>query len=302
MQPEIVVVGSLNLDTTVRVARLPRPGETVLGQGHFTDTGGKGANQAVAAARLGRSVAMVGMVGADQSGVRLLQSLREAGVSTSAVVRSADAPTGMALITVDEAGENQIVVSPGANAGMSPADVEAAGDLLGSAAVTLVQLEIRTDAMEAAARLSGGVVVLNPAPARALDARMLAGVHVLIPNRSELAVIAGAAEPQSIDEAVDLALMLTAPATVIVTLGSSGAIVVEVGKVTIVPAIPVEAVDPTGAGDAFCAGIADALVGGASMVEAARWAARCGAAATLRWGAQAALPRREAVAALEAAP
>jgi len=292
---EIVVVGSLNQDTTVRVARLPQPGESVLGQGHFSDTGGKGANQAVAAARLGGSVAMVGMVGADPAGARLLQSLREAGVATGAIQRSADSATGLALITVDERGENMIVVSPGANAFLRPSDVQGSAEFLEHAAITLLQLEIRIDTVAAAAGLAGGTVILNPAPARHLDSGLLSNVDVLVPNRTELGVLCGSPEPQTIDEAARLAAMIDGPRAVVVTLGSDGALLVEGGEAIHVPSVLVEPVDPTGAGDAFCAGIADALVRGESTEDAVRWAVRCGAAATLRWGAQASLPTREDV-------
>jgi ribokinase len=298
---QIVVVGSLNEDTTVRVAHLPQPGETVIGQGHFTDTGGKGANQAVAAARLGCEVEMVGKVGADRAGARLLQALREAGVGTSWVTRTDSAPTGVASITVDESGENQIVVSPGANALLRPGDVEAAADVVAAAAVLMLQLEVRSDTVAAAARLGGGTVLLNPAPARRLDPDLLGEVDVIVPNRTELGVIGGTAEPRTVDEAVDLARSLQMDGTIVVTLGADGALMVGDGDVVHIPAVPVGVVDPTGAGDAFCAGIADALVRGAAIGDAVRWAVRCGAASTMRWGAQAALPTREAVEALEPA-
>ncbi|MCB2222871.1 MAG: ribokinase [Actinobacteria bacterium] len=294
---DIVVVGSLNEDTTVRVAHLPHPGETVLGQGHFSDAGGKGANQAVAAARLGAAVAMIGMVGADAQGARLLAGLRAAGVDTAAVGKSPEAATGLALITVDEHGENMIVVSPGANAVLRPADVAAAG-LVEEAGITLLQLEIRADTVQEAAVRSRGTVILNPAPARHLDAALLAEVDVLIPNRTELAALAGAPEPGTIEEAAALAAAIRGPGAVVVTLGAEGALLVEGGRSLHVPAVPVAPVDPTGAGDAFCAGMADALVRGAAIDEAVRWAVRCGAAATTRWGAQAALPRRADVEAL----
>ena len=301
MAADIVVVGSLNEDTTVRVARLPEPGETVLGQGHFTDTGGKGANQAVAAARLGRSVAMVGMVGADRAGMLLLQTLGGAGVATEAVRKAPQAPTGMALITVDEHGENMIVVSPGANGALTPTDVEdAASVLLQEAVVTMLQLEIRTDTVAAAARLSNGTVILNPAPARALEPDLLAHVDVLIPNRTELGTLAGVGDaPTTIDGAADLARSLEGPTTVVVTLGVDGALLVDDTGIHHIPSVPVEVVDPTGAGDAFCAGMADALVRGAAAREAVEWAVLCGAAATRRWGAQAALPARGEVETLE---
>jgi len=293
---DIVVVGSLNQDTTVRVKRLPQPGETLLGQGHFTDAGGKGANQAVAAGRLGGDVAMIGMIGADPAGARLLQSLRKAGVATDAIGKSAEVATGLALITVDERGENMIVVSPGANAALRPADVTESAALLEAAVVTLLQLEIRIDSVAEAARLSGGTVILNPAPARYLEPSLLEDVDVLIPNRTELGVLTGAPQPATIEEAAELAATIEGPNAVVVTLGSAGALLVEGGTTTAhVPSVPVTAVDPTGAGDAFCAGMADAVVRGAGYEDAVRWAIRCGAAATLKWGAQASLPTREDV-------
>lgn len=300
MSAEIVVVGSLNQDTTVRVSHLPGPGETVLGQGHFTDTGGKGANQAVAAARLGRRVAMAGMVGADRAGTRLLQTLRDAGVDTRAVIKTESAPTGMASITVDECGENMIVVSPGANAALRPDDLAAAAPLLERAAVTMLQLEVRTDVVLAAALRSAGRVILNPAPARPLETTLLASVDVLIPNRAELAGLTDEGLPRCVDRVGELAERLAGPAAVVVTLGTDGALIVAGSRRVHVPAVPVEAVDPTGAGDAFCAGVADALVRGADYVEAVRWAVRCGAWATTRWGAQASLPTRADVEALPA--
>jgi len=298
---EIVVVGSLNQDTTVRVARLPQPGETVLGQGHFSDAGGKGANQAVAAARLGSTVAMVGMVGADAAGARLLQSLREAGVSATSVGRSTEVATGLALITVDERGENMIVVSPGANGALLPQNVRASAEILEAAAITLLQLEIRTDTVAEAAEISGGKVILNPAPARFLEPGLLANVDVLIPNRTELGVLTGSPEPRTVEEAARLASTFDGPHAVVVTLGADGALLVEGGDAVHVPSVAVDSVDPTGAGDAFCAGMADALVQGSSTEDAVRWAVRCGAAATLRWGAQASLPTREDVERLEGA-
>ena len=301
MVAEIVVVGSLNQDTTVRVARLPQPGETVLGQGHFSDAGGKGANQAVAAARLGSTVAMVGMVGADAAGARLLQSLREAGVSATSVGRSTEVATGLALITVDERGENMIVVSPGANGALLPQSVRASAEIVEAAAITLLQLEIRTDTVAEAAEISGGKVILNPAPARFLEPGLLANVDVLIPNRTELGVLTGSPEPRTVEEAARLASTFDGPQAVVVTLGVDGALLVEGGDAVHVPSVAVDSVDPTGAGDAFCAGMADALVQGSSTEDAVRWAVRCGAAATLRWGAQASLPTREDVERLEGA-
>ena len=190
MRGSVAVVGSLNLDLVIRVAELPGPGETVSGGDLFRNPGGKGANQAVAAARLGRRVAMVGCVGDDQAGRELLASLAAAGVDGSRVRVVEGVPSGTACITVSEDGENQIVVSPGANARLTPDDVAAAAAVR-SAAVTLLQLEVPLETVAAAARTAGGRVVLNPAPARALPAELLGQVDVLVPNRVELARLAG---------------------------------------------------------------------------------------------------------------
>ena len=287
--PEVAVVGSLNLDLVVRVPRLPGPGETVAGDDVFRNPGGKGANQAVAAARLGRRVAMVGRVGDDDAGRQLLASLADAAVDTAQVEALAGVPSGTALITVSADGENQIVISPGANARLTPDDVAAAGAALDAAAVTLLQLEVPLDAVAAAARAAGGRVVLTPAPARALPDGLLGAVDVLVPNRVELAQLTGEPVPETVEEAVALAGRLPARA-VVVTLGADGALVVEGDQASHVPAVPVRAVDTTAAGDAFCGGLADALATGASLEDAARRAARVAAAACRRPGAQASLP------------
>jgi ribokinase len=285
----IAVVGSLNLDLVVRVPRLPGPGETVSGDDVFRNPGGKGANQAVAAARLGRRVAMVGCVGDDEAGRELLASLEADGVDRSRVRVVDGVPTGTAFITVGEDGENQIVVSPGANTRLSPDDVAAAGTRLAAAAVTLLQLEVPLETVAAAARTAGGKVVLNPAPVRALPSALLGEVDVLVPNRVELARLAAGRVPATVEEAAELAGRLPARA-VVVTLGADGALVVEHGRARHVPAVPVRAVDTTAAGDAFCGGLADALAVGATLEDAARRAVRVAAAACLRQGAQASLP------------
>jgi ribokinase len=288
-QPAIAVVGSLNLDLVVRVPRLPGPGETVSGGDVFRNPGGKGANQAVAAARLGRAVAMVGCVGADPAGRELLGSLQADGVDT-ALIRVADGvPSGAAFITVSQDGENQIVVSPGANARLTADDVDAAGAALRAAAVTLLQLEVPLDAVAAAARAAGGRVVLNPAPVQALPEELLGEVDALVPNRVELAQLAAAPVPGTVEEAAGLAGRLPARA-VVVTLGADGALVVTDGRTRHVPAVRIRPVDTTAAGDAFCGGLADALAGGATLQDAARWAVRVAAAACMREGAQASLP------------
>jgi ribokinase len=279
----IALVGSINLDIVVGVDRHPAPGETVLGDDRQELPGGKGANQAVAAARLGAEVAFVGRVGDDDAGRRLRDGLAAEGVDVTHVRVDADASTGVALIAVDRAGENTIVVSSGANARVSVTDVEAARDVLANAAVTLVQHEVPEDAVAAAIASAGGTVVLNPAPARPI----VAPVDVLVPNRGELEALVGRA-----GDPVELARGLEAARAVVVTLGSEGAVVVEGDLVARTPAPKVDAVDTTGAGDAFCGALAQALDAGADLVEAARWAVRAAAASVATLGAQGGLPRR----------
>jgi ribokinase len=289
--PPIAVVGSVNLDIVVAVERHPVPGETVLGGDRVDLPGGKGANQAVAAARLGREVAFVGRVGDDAAGRRLRAGLEREGVDVTHLATDPAAPSGVALIAVAPGGENTIIVSPGANARVDPGDVDAAGALLAEAAVTLLQLEIPQEAVAAAVDAAGGTVVLNPAPApaRALDAELLARVDVLVPNRGELELLGGRGEPSAV------ARSLGGPRAVVVTLGAEGALVVEGERVERVPAPAVRAVDTTGAGDAFCGALADALARGAELVEAARWAVTAAALSVERTGAQSGMPTAEAV-------
>ena len=300
--PEVAVVGSANLDLVVDVETIPVPGETVLGGDLRRIPGGKGANQAVAAARLGRRVAMVGRVGDDGAGTTLREALTSAGVDTTNLRTTQETPSGTALIAVDADGDNAIVVNPGANSRLSADDVLEAGEVVRTAEVVLLQLEIPIEAVVAAVRGADGTVVLNPAPApRApLPLEVLDGVDVLVPNQTELAAMAGHAGLSAIgavdpDTAVALARGLPV-AAVVVTLGAGGAMVVTPSEATHVPAPEVDPVDTTAAGDAFCGALADALVGGAGLVEACGWAVRVGAAATLRDGAQPSLPTRAEVA------
>ena len=288
-QPNVVVVGSANLDIVVPVPHHPAPGETVLGGHHDRIPGGKGANQAVAAARLGARVAMVGRVGSDDAGGTLRTALQEAGVDCRYLAVDGSAPSGLALIGVDGDGDNTIIVSPGANDRVGPDDVAAAASFLASAAVTLIQLEVPAMVVEAAAAASGGKVVLNPAPASLLSAALLERVDVLVPNRIELAQLAGSAEADGLAAVEEMARGLPVP-TVVVTLGADGAILVSDGDAVVLPAPPVEVVDTTGAGDAFCGAIAEALARGVAIDEATARAVHAGSLATTRRGAQPSLP------------
>lgn len=288
---EVAVVGSANLDLVVEVDTIPLVGETVLGGDLRRIPGGKGANQAVAAARLGRQVAMIGRVGADEGGSILRDALDGDGVDTAHLLTTDDVPNGVALISVGADGDNAIVVSPGANGRVSPADVDAADTTLESAAVTLLQLEVPLDAVAAAAARAGGTVILNPAPAPAdpLPMELLADVDVLVPNQTELATLAGHDGPVDRTVAAELAGRLPSR-SVIITLGAEGALVVLDGEATHVPAPVVSPVDTTAAGDSFCGALADGLVRGLDLVDATRWAVRVGAATTQRPGAQPSLP------------
>ena len=300
-RPEIAVVGSANLDLVVEVDTIPVRGETVLGGDLRRIPGGKGANQAVAAARLGRRVAMIGRLGDDDAATILRSAMDAAGVDTTWLLNTGGTPSGTALIAVGADGDNAIVVSPGANGRVSSADVASTAQVLGAAAVVLLQLEVPLEVVEAAARHARGTVVLNPAPAPSsmLPDELLDGVDVIVPNQTELATLAGYAGLSAIgevdpDTAVALARGLPVAAAV-VTLGAAGAMVVTPADATHVPAPAIEPVDTTAAGDAFCGALADALVDGADLVRAAEWAVRVGAAATLRPGAQPSLPTRSEV-------
>lgn len=296
--PSVTVVGSANVDIIVRTPHLPKPGETVLAGGFTMSPGGKGANQAVACARLGLPVRFVGRVGRDSFGETLQGMLAEAGVSLDGVVFDDGAPSGVALITVDDAGQNTIAVAQGANGRLEAEDVKRA--LAGGAGdAVLLQLEIPPEAVEEAARLgaaAGALVVLNPAPARPLPESLLRLVTVLTPNQSELELLTG--KPvDSPAEAEDAARSLLAIGVkaVVVTLGGEGCLVVSDEGAVHVPSFDVRVVDTTGAGDAFNAALTVALVEGKPLVEAARFANAAGALATTALGAQEALPGREQV-------
>ncbi|MDW3217314.1 MAG: ribokinase [Acidimicrobiales bacterium] len=289
MTPEITVVGSANLDLVVEVEYVPQVGETVLGGDLARIPGGKGANQAVAAARLGRRVAMVGRLGADSAGNMLRAALEAHDIDTTSLLTTRDTPNGVAMIAVAADGDNSIVVSPGANGRVTAADVETAGALVRDASVVLLQLEIPLPAVEAAARAASGRVILNPAPAVELPASLLEHVNVLVPNQTELAILSGHDGPVDASIATELARRLPME-EVVVTLGAEGAMVVTPDDAVHVPAPQVTPVDTTGAGDAFCAALADGLVRSLSLVDATAWAVQVGAVTTLRQGAQPSLP------------
>ncbi|MEU6851705.1 ribokinase [Actinacidiphila alni] len=293
----LLVVGSANADLVVRVDRHPAPGETVLGAaGLAVHPGGKGANQAVAAGRLGARVGFCGRVGCDEYGERLAAELRAAGVDTAALGTEKAVPTGVALITVAADGENTIVVAPGANTTLAADDVTAA---VGGNGVRVVsaQCEVPMDAVRAAARAAdrhGARLVLNPSPPEAvrddpLAAQLLAHADPLVVNEHETRVLLGTAAPAPEDLLLRLGVR-----SAVVTLGGAGAVVVERAdtvrpdgpRTTRVPAVAVDVVDTTGAGDAFTGALAWRLAEGDALVAAVRWAVRVGAAAVGESGAQ----------------
>ena len=299
MTARIAVVGSLNMDLVVRSPRIPRPGETIIGSAYQQVPGGKGANQAIAAARLGALVSMVGRLGRDAFGDELIEGLAGAGVDQTFVVQDAEAATGVALIVVDDAGQNTIVVASGANMRLSPGNVDAAEGAIASADVLLLQLESPLDTVIRAAEVARRHdvrVILNPAPARPLPDRLLAMVDVLIPNESETALLTGmSVESLEQAESAALALLQLGVGAAVLTLGERGAILTQRGVTQVVPAFQVQPVDTTAAGDAFVGGLAVALAEGLALADAVRWGNAAGALAATKHGAQPSLPTRQAL-------
>ena len=305
MRAPITVVGSLNMDFVAQVASLPMPGETVLGSGFRTIAGGKGANQACAAGKLGGQVRMVGRVGDDGFGRQLLEALQSAGVDVGAVLVTEDTPSGVALIVVQANGQNQIVVASGANAKLTATDVEAALDRVRGGYV-LLQLETPIDAVEAAAtigRRQGAAVVLDPAPARALSRTLFASVDILTPNETEANVLLGRGDAVvSVEDAPEVAraLRTLGVPTVVLKLGEKGAMVADHAGVRRFPAPRVDAVDTTAAGDTFNGALAVALSEGRTLNEAVVFANAAAALSVTRLGAQASIPLRAEVDVLRA--
>jgi ribokinase len=291
---EVVVVGSINADLVIGVDRRPGPGETVLGSDLAIFPGGKGANQAVAAARLGGRVAILGRVGDDGHGALLRDALGGAGVDLGHLLVT-DGPSGVALITVDPGGDNSIIVSPGANARLLPSDVAGARRALEDAAVVSSQLEIPIETVQAAARTAAGAgarVVLNLSPPAPVPDELLALCDPLVVNEHEAAFLLGEqAGHRDRPAALAKELLGRGPRSVVITLGADGALVADPSGTAAVPAPRVRAVDTTGAGDAFTAALCLRLARGDTLADAARHAARVGAAAVREPGAQSSYPR-----------
>jgi ribokinase len=276
----VVVVGSGNVDLVSQVERIPEPGETVLSTGFATHAGGKGNNQATAAARAGANTTFVGAFGGDDNGARLRTSLTESGVRP--LVRTSDEPTGTALITVSASGENAIVVNAGANATLTDLTPEERSTIAG-ADLVLMQLEIPLATVIAAAKVASGRVVLNAAPAQPLPQDLLTHVDLLIVNEHEAALLGGADH------------LLTVVPSLVVTLGAKGALVRTRDTTTEVPGIAVDVVDTTGAGDTFCGAFVAALDERVPLDEAVRFATVAAALSVRRAGAVPAIPTREEI-------
>jgi len=292
---EIVVLGSLNMDLSINVPRIPLPGETICGGSMMTRPGGKGANQAAACARLGRQVAMIGCVGQDDFGRRMKDNLRSIGVDVSHIKEETSAPSGTAMILVDTKGENCIVLSPGANQIVTIDPVDA--DLIKQAKILLLQLEITPETVcEAAdiAKAAGVPVLLNPAPAIAFNEDIYAKIDYLIPNETEATLLTGVKvkDIPSAEKAAKI-LLERGTKTVIITLGADGAFLATNQRKVHVPALKTDVVDTTGAGDAFIGGFASALVQGKGIDLALNMASAAGALAATKAGAQTSLPTRQ---------
>lgn len=297
----IVVVGSINMDLVVRMPRIPQPGETLLGGNFKIFPGGKGANQAVAAARLGAHVIMIGCVGNDSFGQEMQAALAREGIDTTQILTDPDEATGVALIQVDMKGRNSIAVASGANFRLTSADVEKSMQTIGEFDALVMPLEIPLDTIYAAARIAshkGAKIILNPAPAQVLDKDLLELVDVLVPNEYEIGLVAGI-QMQSASETYDAAHTLLSLGTnnLMVTMGSQGAVLFNKKAIQgmIIPAYPVQVVDTTAAGDCFVGALAVGICEGEPLLVAAQFACAAAAISVTRVGAQPSLPYRKEV-------
>ena len=290
----VVVIGSANIDLVSSVASLPVPGETVLGNSFIKTPGGKGANQAVAASKLGGEVSFVGCIGSDQEGEILRSSLKNANVNCDFLISRPEVSTGNAMIGVDAEGNNSIIVNSGANSALTQEDIVAAKEIVEPAQVILMQLEIPTKCLEIAVEMTSGIKILNPAPVVDISKKLLEKIDVLIPNRIELARLSNKESFKNLDE-LEAAAKSLGIQTVIVTLGSAGALLVSDKQTELVSSPAVESVDTTGAGDAFCGSMAESLSRGLSFLESVEYSVTAGALSTTTYGAQISMPTRSEV-------
>lgn len=297
-KPKISVLGSCNMDIYATTQHLPEPGETVIGHSYIMTMGGKGANQAVAASKLGAEVTMIGRVGCDLFGRQMVDTLKTYQINTDHIQCDEQADSGMALIVVDQKPENIIVVIPGTNMRISSEDILKAAQELQQSKVLLMQLEIPLAAIESALKIAkqgGCYCILNPAPARTLPESILRNVDLLTPNQNEAKLLTGIpADTLDGAEKAGKALLESGVPEVIITLGSQGAMLVQKGKTLHIPAFCIpDAVDPSGAGDAFMGGLAIALAEGLPLEKAARFGNASGALSTRKQGAMPAMVTRQ---------
>lgn len=294
-QKSVLVIGSANMDMVVVTDAFPQPGETVFGRQFAMFPGGKGANQAVCAAKLGGEIQFIGKMGADLFRDRLVGSMQNDGVRLDHLLIDPDTPTGIALITVDNSGENEIVVVSGSNMRLQPADLEADQTAFADAGVVLAQLEVPVDTVIRAAKLAraaGALFILNPAPAQALPDELFPLLDFLTPNRLELATLSGTPTSSGLEETIQAArfLLERGAKNVIVTLGASGCIWVTPGGSQVFPSRQVHALDTTAAGDAFNGALALALCRGQDVAGAIGFAVDVAAFSVTRMGAQSSMP------------
>jgi ribokinase len=298
-KPAITVIGSSNTDMVIKADHLPIPGETILGGTFFMNPGGKGANQAVAAARLGGKVNFICKTGDDIFGRQSLRIFNEEGINTSFLISDPAYPSGVALITVDKNAENCIVVASGANATLSPTDLLQASDMIAQSSFILMQLEIPLETVSYVAAMAyekNIPVILNPAPACTLPDELLSHISILTPNKTEAEMLSGI-RVHDIESAKEAAYKINARGvkTIIITLGNKGVLVLNKNLFTHIPAIPVTAVDTTAAGDTFNGALVVALSQGEDILLATAFACKAAAISVTRIGAQASIPYRREV-------
>jgi len=294
---KIVVIGSCNTDMVIKTNRLPIPGETVLGGAFMINPGGKGANQAVAIARLGGNVTFISKTGNDLFGKQSIERYKEERINTDFIFSDKDLPSGVALITVDTHGENCIVVASGANGSLSPHDIDQAKQVIESADILLMQLEIPMETVEYAAKLAlknNTKVILNPAPAAFLSRELLSYLHVVVPNKTEAEMLSGIKVTgwETAKQAAEI-ISKKGVKNVIITLGSKGALIKEGDHFMQIPAEEVNAVDTTAAGDTFCGALCVGIAEGLPLKEAVKMANKASALTVTRPGAQSAIPYRK---------
>lgn len=297
MRPKIVVIGCLHTDFTVKVKTIPRIGESVLGKSFKRSPGGKGANQAVAAARLGADVVLIGRVGADVFGKELIKNLRENGIDTKYIIEDSETYTGLALIMVDEDGDNILAVASGADMRIRKEDIDRAEEIIKLSDILLIQLETPLQIVEYAINIAfneGVKVLLNPAPAQKLSKDLLKKVYVLIPNEKEAELLSNVKIKDLNSSKISAKKLLeNGTENIVITLGKNGSIIATKEETVHINGLNVNAIDTTGAGDAFCGALAVALSSGKELKEAVIYANYAGALATTKIGAQEALPTQE---------